>query len=188
VTDTAHGYSDGDIIKVTSTNGDFNGWHVVTNVSTNGYNIQATGTAFSGTGVAQKYTETYFPVIASTACGGRQWMQHPTSGALYEFDQDIYADEIGATAARIRTPKVDGGKAGFKTIGSAELIGDKIASYAMLRWTDDDYVTYSKFRTIDLDLERSRVRRLGNFSRRAFEVLHVKDANFRMEALEIEGG
>jgi hypothetical protein len=58
----------------------------------------------------------------------------------------------------------------------------------MLRWTDDDYVTYSKFRTIDLDLERSRARRLGNFSRRAFEVLHVKDANFRMEALEIEGG
>lgn len=187
VTDTAHGYSDGDIIKVSSTNGDFNGWHVVTNVSTNGYNIQATGTAFSGTGVAQKHTETYFPVIASTACGGRQWMQHPTSGALYEFDQDIYADEIGATAARIRTPKVDGGSAGFKTIGSTELIGDKIAAYAMLRWTDDDYATYSKFRTIDLDLERSRTRRLGNFSRRAFEVLHVKDANFRLEALEIEG-
>ena len=188
VTSTSHGYSDGGIINVASTNGDFNGWHVVTNVSTNGYNIQATGTAFSGSGTSQLYTETYFPVIASTACGGRQWMQHPTSGALYEFDQDIYADEIGATAARVRTPKVDGGKAGFKTIGSTELIGDKIASYAMLRWTDDDYVTYSKFRTIDLDLERSRTRRLGNFSRRAFEVLHVKNANFRMEALEIEGG
>ena len=188
VTSTSHGYSDGGIINIASTNGDFNGWHVVTNVSTNGYNIQATGTAFSGSGTSQLYTETYFPVIASTACGGRQWMQHPTSGALYEFDQDIYADEIGATAARVRTPKVDGGKAGFKTIGSTELIGDKIASYAMLRWTDDDYVTYSKFRTIDLDLERSRTRRLGNFSRRAFEVLHVKNANFRMEALEIEGG
>jgi len=188
VTSTSHGYSDGGIINIASTNGDFNGWHVVTNVSTNGYNIQATGTAFSGSGTSQLYTETYFPVIASTACGGRQWMQHPTSGALYEFDQDIYADEIGATAARVRTPKVDGGKAGFKTIGSTELIGDKIASYAMLRWTDDDYVTYSKFRTIDLDLERSRTRRLGNFSRRAFEVLHVKNANFRLEALEIEGG
>ena len=188
VTSTSHGYSDGGIINIASTNGDFNGWHVVTNVSTNGYNIQATGTAFSGSGTSQLYTETYFPVIASTACGGRQWMQHPTSGALYEFDQDIYADEIGATAARVRTPKVDGGKAGFKTIGSTELIGDKIASYAMLRWTDDDYKTYSKFRTIDLDLERSRTRRLGNFSRRAFEVLHVKNANFRMEALEIEGG
>lgn len=72
-------------------------------------------------------------------------------------------------------------------MAQAELIGDKIASYAMLRWTDDDYVTYSKFRTIDLDLERSRTRRLGNFSRRSFEVLHVKDKNFRMEALEIEG-
>lgn len=114
-------------------------------------------------------------------------MQDATSGALYEFDQDVYADEIGATAARIRTPKIDDKTARFKTIGSAELIGDKIASYAMLRWTDDDYVSYSKFRTIDLDLERSRTRRLGNFSRRAFEILHVKDANFRMEALEVEG-
>lgn len=188
VTSTAHGYSDGYIIKVAATNADFNGWHVVTNVSANGYNIQATGTAFSGSGTAQLYTETYFPVIASTACGGRQWMQDATSGALYEFDQDVYADEIGATAARVRTPKIDDKTARFKTIGSAELIGDKIASYAMLRWTDDDYVSYSKFRTIDLDLERSRTRRLGNFSRRAFEILHVKDANFRMEALEVEGG
>jgi hypothetical protein len=114
-------------------------------------------------------------------------MQDATSGALYEFDQDIYADEIGATSARIRTPKIDNGTAGFNTIGQAELVGDKIASYALLRWTDDDYVTYSKFRTIDLDLERSRTRRLGNFSRRSFEILHVKDANFRMEALEVEG-
>lgn len=187
VTSTAHGYSDGNIIKIASTNSDFNGWHVVTDVTTNTYQIQATGTAFSGSGSAQKYTETYFPIIASTSCGGKQWMQDATSGALYEFDQDIYADEIGATAARIRTPKIDNGTAGFKTIGQAELVGDKIASYALLRWTDDDYVTYSKFRTIDLDLERSRTRRLGNFSRRSFEILHVKDANFRMEALEVEG-
>ena len=37
-------------------------------------------------------------------------------------------------------------------------------------------------------MEKHRTRRLGNFSRRAFEILHVKDANFRMEALEVEGG
>ena len=186
VTSTSHGYSDGDIIKVSSTNGDFNGWHVVEYVDANTYNIQATGTAFSGTGSVQKYVEGIFPVIASTSCGGRQWMQDATSGALYEFDQSLYADEIGATAARVRTPKFDGGTASRKTMGQAEVVGDKIASYACVRWTDDDYATWSKFRSVDLDLNRSKVRRLGNYSRRAFEVLHVKDANFRIEALEIQ--
>lgn len=185
VTSTAHGYSDGDILKISSTNSDFNGWHVATDVTTNTYTIQATGTSFSGTGAAQKYAEGVFPIIASTACGGRQWMQDATSGALYEFDQTLYADEIGATAARIRTPKFDGGTAKLKTMGEAEIIGDKISSYACVRWADDDYVTWSKFRPVDLDLNRSRVRRLGNYSRRAFEILHVKDANFRVEALEI---
>jgi len=38
-----------------------------------------------------------------------------------------------------------------------------------------------------LSATRSRVRRLGDFNRRSFEILHVKDALFRVEALEIEG-
>jgi len=52
--------------------------------------------------------------------------------------------------------------------------------------SNDDYATYSNARPIDLAVNRSRIRRLGKFNRRAFEIIHVGDALFRMEALEIE--
>lgn len=187
VTATAHGYSDGDITLLASTNGDFNGWHVVTDVTTNTFQVQATGTAFSGSGTSTKHTETYFPIIASTAANGKQYMQHATSGALYEFSQSTYIDPIGAIAARARTPKMDGGSAKWKFMASAEVIGDKISSTCVLRNTDDDFATYSYFRPVDLSISRSNIRRLGRFSRRSFELLHVKNANLRVEALEIEG-
>ena len=187
VTSAAHGYSDGDIVKVSATNADFNGWHVVTGVTTNTFQIQATGTAFSGSGSCVEYTESYFPVIASTSANGKQYMQHATNGSLYELSQATYIDDVGAIAARIRTPKFDSGSAKPKTMSQAELIGDKIDSIALMRNTDDDFLTYSIFRPVDLSVNRSRVSRLGRFSRRAFEILHVKNALFRMEALEIEG-
>jgi hypothetical protein len=182
----AHGLADGDIIQITSTNDDFNGWHIVTDVATNTFQIQATGTAFSGSGSAQKYAETYFPVVASVRAAGRQYMQDASSGALYEFSQEAYKDNVGAIAARIRTPKADSGSVKPKFMASAELIGDKIDSNACIRYTDDDYVTYSKFKPVDLNANRSRVRRLGNYNRRSFEILHVGDALFRMEAIEID--
>lgn len=187
VTSAAHGYSDGDIVLIASTNGDFNGWHVVTEVATNTYTIQSTGTAFSGSGTSTKHTETYFPVISSTSANGKQYMQHATSGALYELSQSTYTDPIGAIAARIRTPKFDNGSAKRKVIGAAELIGDKISSKCVIRHTDDDYATYSGFRNVNLSSNRSRINRLGSFNRRAFEILHVKDALLRLEAIEIEG-
>lgn len=187
VTSAAHGYSDGDIVLLASTNSDFNGWHVATDVTTDTFQIQATGTAFSGSGTATKHTESYFPVIASTSANGKQYMQHATSGALYEFSQSTYIDPIGAIAARIRTPKFDGGSSKYKFIGSAEIIGDKISSKCVLRHSDDDYQTYSGFRQVDLSASRSRIHRLGRFSRRSFEILHVKNALLRLEAIEVEG-
>ena len=187
VTSAAHGYSDGDIVLLASTNGDFNGWHVATDVTTNTFQVQATGAAFSGSGTATKHTESYFPVSSSTAQGGKQYLQHATNGKLFEFSQAAYVDDVGAIAARIRTPKLDEGSTKYKTMASAELIGDKVTSTAVIRYTDDDYATYSSFRPVDLSATRSKIRRLGNFRRRAFEVLHVKNALLRMEAIEVEG-
>lgn len=184
VTSTAHGYSDGDIIKVSSTNSSWNGWHVVTDVSTNAYSIQGTGTAFSGSGISEKHTESIFPIKHSTSCGGKQIMQ--ADGKLYEFLPDQTTDEIGAIAARVRTVKFDAGNAKQKTISSAELIGDKVADFAAIRYSDDDFTTFSDFRPVDLNLNRSRIRRLGNASRRAFEILHVGDSLIRLEALELD--
>ena len=186
VTSAAHGYSDGDIVLIASVNGDFNGWHVATDVTTNTFQLQATGTVFSGSGTSVKHTETYFPVIASTSANGKQYLQHATNGKLFEFSQSTYIDDVGAIAARIRTPKHDNGTSAYKTMGSAEIVGDKISSVAVMNYTDDDWATYSYFRPVDLSIERSNLRRMGRYSRRAFQILHVKNALLRLEAIEIE--
>ncbi len=185
-TSTAHGLSDGDIVKVAATNASFNGWHVVTLVTEDTFTIQATGTAFSGTGSAEVFSETYFPIVASVRANGRQYMQDATSGALYEFDALTYTDYVGAIAARIRTPKLDDETTNNKVLGKVELVGDKIDSVAVIRWSDDDYATYSAFRPVDLNLPRSQLRRCGDYRRRAFEVLHVKDALLRISAMELQ--
>ena len=187
VTSAAHGYSDGDITLIAATNASFNGWHVVTDVTTDTFQLQATGAAFSGSGTSVKHTEAYFPVIASTSANGKQYMQHATSGALYEFSQSVYIDAIGAIAARVRTPKMDNESTKYKTMASAELIGDKVSSTAAIRYSDDDYATNSVFRPVDLSATRSKIRRLGNFRRRSFEILHLKNALLRLEAIEVEG-
>jgi hypothetical protein len=49
-TSAAHGYSDGDIVLIASTNADFNGWHVATDVTTNTFQLQATGTCIQRVG------------------------------------------------------------------------------------------------------------------------------------------
>jgi hypothetical protein len=69
-----------------------------------------------------------------------------------------------------------------------ELVGDKISTSALIRYSDDDYATYSKFKPVLLSIERPRVRRSGMFRRRAIEVLHVGNALFRMQAVNVEVG
>jgi len=185
VTSAAHGYSDGDIVLVSGTIY-FDGWHVATSVTTNTFTIQATGTAFSGSGSSVKYSESWFPILASTRANGVQYMQHYSNGDLFVMDQTAYRDDVGAIAARARTPKFDGGSSKPKSMGEVELVGDKIDSFAMIRYTDDDFASFAGFRSVNLSANRSRISRLGQFSRRSFETLHVKNALLRLEALEIE--
>jgi hypothetical protein len=185
-TSTAHGRSDGDIVLITGS-GDFDGWHVVTQVTANTFELQATGTAFSGSASAQYYSESYFPVVSSVRANGRQYMQDESSGAIYELSQDAYIDHVGAIPMRVRTPKIDDGSSRVKTMPSVELVGDKVDATALVRYSNDDYRTSSNFRPIDLSLTRSRLHRLGAMNRRSFEILHVGNALVRLEAIELEG-
>lgn len=185
VTSAAHGYSDGDIVLVSGTIY-FDGWQVVSSVTTNTFTVQATGSAFSGSASCVKYSESWFPILASTRANGVQYMQHYSNGNLFVMDQTAYRDDVGAIAARARTPKFDGGSSKPKSMGEVELVGDKIDSVAVIRYTDDDFASFAGFRSVNLSANRSRISRLGQFSRRSFETLHVKNALLRLEALEIE--
>lgn len=51
----------------------------------------------------------------------------------------------------------------------------------------DEQLARENVGPVDLSIERSNLQRMGRYSRRSFELLHVKNALLRLEALEIEG-
>lgn len=117
------------------------------------------------------------------AWGGRVDLGSAANPAYYSFD---FPDDC--LVSRIRTPKWDSGSSAWKFISSAEIIGDKTDTQAMVLWSDDDGLSYSDCRPVDLSLQRAKVRRLGRASRRSFEIIHCDNTPLRLEALELTIG
>lgn len=92
----------------------------------------------------------------------------------------------------IRTPRVDFNNNLRKFIGRCEVVGGLSDTKALVRYSDDDYKTWSPYRLIDMSTERPRISRQGNTRRRAYEfrqVFEFSQANgqevYSVEALEI---
>ena len=90
--------------------------------------------------------------------------------------------------AKVRPIKFDGGSSAWKFMHEAEIVADKTDSDIYLRWSDDDFASYSPWRQINLRDKRARTRRLGRTSRRTFELRHLDNKPLRLEALELTIG
>ena len=132
-------------------------------------------------------TESYFDLAYYANVGGKDITQGEADGIIYELLGTAYQDNGVSIDASVRTLIYDAGSAKRKFIASAEIIGDKVSSNALIRYSDDDYQANSRYRKVDLSLKRSRLSRLGSMSRRSFEVRHTANTPFRVLALEIEG-
>ena len=71
-----------------------------------------------------------------------------------------------------------------------EIVGDKVAATMQIRHTNDDYATWSTYRTVDLSVSRPQLYQLGGDRRRAWEFLVTDNVSLRLSAAEIdvEGG
>ena len=132
-------------------------------------------------------TESYFDLAYYANVGGKDITQGEADGIIYELLGTAYQDNGVSIDASVRTTIYDAGSARRKFVASAEIVGDKVAANALLRYSDDDYQTNSRYRKVDLSAKRSRLHRLGSMSRRSFEVRHTANTPFRVQALEIEG-
>ena len=190
-TSTAHGLSDGDPVKIAGADqSDYNGIFQIQYLTTTTFTIEVANsptTPATGTITATGYTETYFKYTKYAHCDGRDLVLHESDGHLYELDEDVYQDAGIPINVLIRTGKMDGDSTKYKVMGKIEVIGNKVASTAMVRWSDDDYVTNSAYRIVDLDMPRSQIRRCGNFRRRSIDVRHIDNTSLQLAALEIEG-
>ena len=130
--------------------------------------------------------EGYFKGQYYTKYQNMDLLQHETNGKVYEFDPNTYQDDGNPIAVLARTPLVDGGDNLRKFWRSVQVVGDKIDSYALLRYTSDDYQTFSAWQNVNLNTAKSEVHRLGQGRRRAFDLLHQDNVPLRLEYFEVD--
>lgn len=186
---TAHGYADGDpVVLAGADQTGYNGLVNVTYLTPNTFSFPVAASTVSpatGTITAQGYTVTYFKNIFYTAAGNLDVMQGEDDGNVYIFSDTTYQDNGNPVDLRVRTGKFDGGTQDKKHFRVVQFVGDKVQATGFLRYTDDDYQTWSGFRPLNLALDRARMSRLGAGRRRAFEFRHTANTPLRGEGLDI---
>ena len=111
---------------------------------------------------------------------------HNTDGKIYRLDPTIFTDDAGAILVEIITDRVDFKTNNWKTQLDLSLIADIQSSGTVtISWSDDDYVTFSATRSLDLTANRAFTKAGGVFRRRAYKLLHSTNAAFRAETLEV---
>jgi hypothetical protein len=191
VTCNNHGLADGDPALIAGANDvEYNGRHQINVIDANTFSFyveNSPATPATGTITVTGYDSSYFKLTKHVKAIGRDLLLHETNGHVYT-PKDTEGSDDAPIDFVIRTGKFDGGSEARKTLASASLIGNKSDSEAMMRWSDDDYQTNSKYRRIDLSKDRAKLNRCGSFRRRSFDIRHVADTTIQLVALEIETG
>lgn len=190
-TSTAHGYSDGDQVTIAGANQA--GYNLTINVTVTGsttftYPVDsATVSPATGTITSTGYTYGALDISASCYFNNEQLVQLRQTGDVYVLDVDGSSDNGAPIDFRIRTQLWDGGSNREKFMGDCEVVGEKVDTTGLLRYTDDNYQTYTKFKRLDLSLRRPRSRRGGSFSRRAVEFRQTLSASgVAVESIEAD--
>jgi len=130
----------------------------------------------------------YFPIVASTYDStGRIILQHENNGSLYYADTTYYSDLSETIQVDIYTPIFDASTRRRKQLNFLEVIADQITGSVLeLRCSDDDYKTWSNFRSMDLGSGATILTNCGTFKKRAYNLRHKKNTFFRIQAVEVQ--
>lgn len=133
-----------------------------------------------------------FPFIAYLSqatinnTGIRDLIQHYQTGVVYSVDPTVYQDAGLPITGLVRTAIYDGQTSLYKFFIELNVIGDQASTTVEIRYSDDDYQTWSAWRTVNMDNARKMLRQLGRARRRAFEVRHTDNTPMRLEGLDFE--
>jgi hypothetical protein len=117
---------------------------------------------------------------------------HGTNGNQMCIDETVFKDEDdpGQFSFEIYTPNYDGDTRLQKVLNQMTILGDQTANTIFMRYSDDDYATWSSEFQFLMNLDRPDQPDLGAFTKRAFHFRHTANTGCRMESVEmnITGG
>jgi hypothetical protein len=113
-----------------------------------------------------------------------------TSGKVYTINpaSRVFQDDSQTYTARMQLLAIDPGNGRFVAYEQAEVVADVESSTSALTlvWSDDDYVTYSTGRSLDLSTNVPRTHRLGGTDKpRAFALVHSSNTPMRVSELRL---
>ena len=187
---TAHGFADGDPVTIAGSNqAGYNGIQNITYVDANTFTYpvdSATVSPSTGTATAMGYTESYFPAVAYATYQNLDLVLHETNGIIYSLEPATYQDNGVPINFHLRLPNWDGGTQHNKVVNRGQVVGDVVDSSVLIRYSDDDYNTFSTYRSQDMSGLTSKLTRLGMTQMRGYEFRHTADTALRLETWEQE--
>ena len=118
---------------------------------------------------------------------GKAVIQHKTNGKIYYVDPEVGTDDGVPIQMEVYTQKYDFDTMNQKSMQSVHVVSDQVGTNTtmQLRWSDDDYRTWSNWRTLNFN-PRAYFCNLGSFRRRAFNLKYSGGLPARFEALEFD--
>ena len=111
-----------------------------------------------------------------------------TSGVVYPLDADyVYPTDNGAAPpVDIYTPNFDGGTKRTKYLPAMYFDSDQVDAELQVRVSDDDYQTWSNFRSVDLNQPAPQLTDCGSFVRRAYHFRHQAATPLRIRSVDLQ--
>jgi hypothetical protein len=101
-------------------------------------------------GDSGQYGEQYFRPSYYTGYNGVYYLLDDDNGKLFTLSDTQYSDAGAPIFCRSVTDNIDSGTTKRKFFQRIEIIGDKVSATLKIRHSDDDYQTWSNYRSVDL--------------------------------------
>jgi hypothetical protein len=116
---------------------------------------------------------------------GAFYVLDAVNGLVFTIDPSNYVDPFGPIRMRMVTPRLDFGTSDQKTNPQLVVYGDNIKDVMQVRYSNDDYNTWSAYRNIDLGLQKPCLYNNGRFRRRSWEFLYTGSQPLRLEKVDL---
>ena len=151
---------------------------LVYDINENEWHYWTTSKDYIGGGEA--YFECSF-VVQFPFNSGIFYVLDAVNALVFTLSPNNYVDPFGPIRMRVVTDRIDFDTYSFKTASDLTIVADNINDVMQVRHTEDDYVNWSQYRQVQLNLQKPCLYQLGRFRRRAYEYLYRGMNPFRME-------
>ncbi len=144
--------------------------------------------AVSGSIDLQTFTQGIFNAANALSQGGFQTLQGLTDGKLYNIANSFTNDNGAPIEVQVITsPLFTPGTNSRVRVGAVQFIGDKVANQnLMLRYTDNDFQSFSTYQYLPISGNNSRLVRQGSTNRRSYQLRYHGNTPLRLNSLLID--